>query len=88
MDSANALARLVLPAPEGADTITKRASGPVMSKLTVVTIPIRKKNLLLNRAGHRDLSPVLRLLDILNLLAHLLYQDFKVNASGRHGGVG
>ena len=88
MDSTNALARLVLPAPEGADTITKRAGGPVMTRLTAATIPIGDKNRLLNRAGHHDLCPALRLLDILDLLAHLLYQDLKVDTGSRHGRVG
>ena len=88
VDSANALARLVLPAPEGADTITKRAGGPFISRLTAVTISIGNKNRLLNRASHYDLSPALRLLDILDLLAHLLYQDLKVDTGSRHGRVG
>ena len=87
-DSANALARLVLPAPDGADTITKRAGGPVMSGSTAATIPIRNKYQLLNRTGHHDLWPTACLLDILDLLAHLLYQDLKVNTSSRHGRVG
>ena len=88
MDSANALARLVLPAPEGADTITKRAGGPVMCRLTAATIPIENKNRLSNRAGYHDLCPALGLLDILDLLAHLLYQDLKVDTGSRHGRVG
>lgn len=88
VDSANALARVVLPAPEGADTITKRAGGPVMTGLTAATIPIGNKNRLLNRAGHHELCPALRLLDILDLLAHLLYHDLKVDTSSRHGRVG
>ena len=87
MDSANALTRLVLPAPEGADTIAKRAGDPVMSWLTATTIPIGDKKRLLNRAGHHDLCPALRLLDILDLLAHLFYQDLKVDTGTRHGRV-
>ena len=88
MDSANALVRLVLPAPEGADTITKRAGGPVMSRLTAATIPIGNKCRLLNQAVHNDLCPALRLLDILDLLAHLLYQNLKVDTGSRHRRVG
>ena len=88
MDSANALERLVLPAPDGADTITKRAGGPVMSRSTAATIPIRNKHRLLNRVVYHDVWPTARLLDILDLLAHLLYQDLKVNTSSRHGRVG
>ena len=86
--SVNALARLDLPAPEGADTITTRARDPVMSRLTAATTLIRNKNRLLNRAGYHDLCHALRLLDILDLLTHLLYQDLKVDTGSRHGWVG
>ena len=88
MDSASALARLVLPAPDGADTITKRAGSPVMSKLMAATIPIRNKHRLLNRVVYHDVWPTARLLDILDLLAHLLYQDLKVDTSSCHCWVG
>ena len=87
-DSANALARLVLPAPDGADTITKRPGGTVMSGLTAATIPIKNRSRLFNRASHYDLCPALRLLDILDLLAHLLYQNLKVDTGSRHRRVG
>ena len=59
-----------------------------MSWLTATTIPIGNKKRLLNRAGHHDLWPTACLLDILDLLAHLLYQDLKVDTSSRHGRVG
>ena len=88
VDSANALARLVLPPPEGADTITKRAGDPVMRGLNAATIPIKNRSRLFNRANHYDLCPALRLLDILDLLAHLLYQNLKVDTDSRHSRVG
>ena len=83
-----ALRRLVFPAPEGADTIIKRAGDSVMSGLTTATIPINNRSQLFNRASHYDLCPALRLLDILDLLAHLLYQNLKVDTDSRHSRVG
>ena len=59
-----------------------------MSKLNAATAPIGNKNRLLNRAGYHDSYPALRLLDILDLLTHLLYQDLKVDTGSRHSRVG